>query len=262
MAKQLSDTVTSDIFGDDQNAKPHFIKPRERINPIFLRQIIDENRFKAFCNALENFITELNDGTGQFEAYYQSQIQNFLNAIGYAGKHNVSSIGRTDLAIHQGTSIKTSPIAAIIEVKRPANVEEMCSEDNLNVKALQEALAYSFREILEKNNPELQTLIVTDGWEWFIFSAKDLWSGLTNVANIKRNKYVRIYERYARKELIDNSTAFLYSKVMKSAIDDLIKMQLLECCHFSLKKFVDPKTQKLIVKNPCKTFIVCLHLKL
>lgn len=249
MAKQLSDTVTSDIFGDDQNAKPRFIKPRERINPIFLRQIIDENRFKAFCNALENFITELNDGTGQFEAYYQSQIQNFLNAIGYAGKHNVSSIGRTDLAIHQGTSIKTSPIAAIIEVKRPANVEEMCTEDNLNVKALQEALAYSFREILEKNNPELQTLIVTDGWEWFIFSAKDLWSGLTNVANIQRNKYVRIYERYARKELIDNSTAFLYSKVMKPAIDDLIKMQLLECCHFSLKKFVDPKTQKLIVKK-------------
>lgn len=249
MAKQLSDTVTSDIFGDDQNAKPRFIKPRERINPIFLRQIIDENRFKAFCNALENFITELNDGTGQFEAYYQSQIQNFLNAIGYAGKHNVSSIGRTDLAIHQGTSIKTSPIAAIIEVKRPANVEEMCTEDNLNVKALQEALAYSFREILEKNNPELQTLIVTDGWEWFIFSAKDLWSGLTNVANIKRNKYVRIYERFARKELIDNSTAFLYSKVMKPAIDDLIKMQLLECCHFSLKKFVDHKTQKLIVKK-------------
>lgn len=249
MAKQLSDTVTSDIFGDDQNAKPRFISPRERIDPIFSRQVIDENRFKTFCTALNKFIRNLEDGDRQFEAYFQAQIQNFLNEIGYAGKHNVNTIGRTDLSIHQGTSIKNSPVVAIIEVKRSTNIEEMCTEDNLNVKALQEALAYSFREIIEKNNPELQTLVVTDGWEWFIFRAKDLWNGLTNVANVKRNKYVRMYEKFWQKKLVENSTAYLYSHVMKPAIDDLIKMQLLECCHFSFKKFLDPKTKELVIKK-------------
>lgn len=249
MAKQVTDKITTDMFGGGEEHKPRFIKPRERINPVLARQQIDEGKYQSFCHNLERFIEGLIDGEGQYEAYFQEQIKDFFNDIGYRGKHNVSTIGRTDLAIHQSTSVQTSPIVGIIEVKRPSNVDEMCSEDRINVKGLQEALAYTFREIIEKKNIEIQTILVTDGWEWFIFSAKDLWNGLVNTANVKRSKYVKLYEKFINNELVGSSTSFLYSNVMKPAIDDLIQMDQLECCHFSLREFVDKKTNKLTVKK-------------
>ena len=238
------DNLTVPLFEDvaAANATATFLKEREWISRVFARQAVSEQKFDVFRKALADFIVEIQAGeaAGEHEAFFQSKIQNFFNAIGYQGHHNVAPTGREDMAIHH-EAVATSPVAAIIEVKRPSNTAEMCDENRMNVKALHEALAYEFAEVCRKENIELQTLIVTNGWEWYFFDAKKIWQALTR----HNNKYVNQYKKFWDGKLIKRNTDFLYTEVMAPAVKDLLATNQLECCHVSLKKLVDKKTGEI-----------------
>ena len=246
------DNLTVPLFEDvvASNATATFLKEREWISRVFARQAVNEQKFDVFRKALSDFIEEIQTGeaAGEHEAFFQSKIQNFFNAIGYQGHHNVAPAEHEDMAIHH-EAVATSPVAAIIEVKRPSNVAEMCDENRMNVKALHEALAYEFDEVCRKGNIELQTLIVTNGWEWYFFNAKNIWQALTR----HNNKYVNQYKKFCDGKLIKRDKDFLYAEVMAPAVRDLLATNQLECCHVSLKKLVDKKTGEIPATTKVRT---------
>ena len=233
----MQDQLTRSMFEEfTSSPQATFIKPKELISDLFARQIIDEAKYAQFCTALDVLGTDLRTGeaNSEHEAFFQDKISKFLASIGYRGKYDVAPTGRSDLAIHHGSTVE-SPVACIIEVKRPSNKTEMCSLDNLNVKALHEALAYEFKEVIEKQNYELQTLIVTNGWEWYFFDAGDIWQAL----NRNTSRYKKLYQKFISGNLIERSTDFLYKSVLAPAIADLLQTQQLICCHISLSDFFD-----------------------
>ena len=64
---------------------------------------------------------------------------------------------------------KNGTVKVLMEFKRPKNVSEMIKRNDLNRKALHEALAYFYTEKNLKNNYEIRTIIISNGKEFFIF---------------------------------------------------------------------------------------------
>lgn len=224
-----------------------FITPKEFIPNLLLRQQIDDRQFDKFCNSLEVLAKELLVGEEkkQLESYFQAQLIKFFQSIGYSGKYSVSPTDRSDFSIHSGV-LADSPVASIIEVKRPSNELEMCSVDDMNKKALHEAITYLFKEVVEKSNLEVKTIIVTNGWEWFFFDAQTIWSAL----NRTNHKYVNLYKKYRANKLTSTGADAFYKSVMSNAVDDLIHLKQLITCHISLKDFF--KSGKLTKINRLK----------
>ena len=88
------------------------------------------------------------------------------------GKKSNDKKGTPDISIN---SRNGKYVASIVEVKHPSN-DEMLKQDDGNRKALHELVLYFMNEVFlddEIHNRNIQTLIATNGLQWFVFSAKD-----------------------------------------------------------------------------------------
>lgn len=229
------DINTLALFSEyEETGEVTFISPKEFVPSLLLRQQIDDRQFDKFCSCLEVLAKDLVIGeeNKQLESYFEAQLIQFFQAIGYSGKYNVSPTDRSDFSIHSGV-LADSPVASIIEVKRPSNESEMCSVNDMNKKALHEAITYLFKEVVDKSNLEVKTVIVTNGWEWFFFDAQTIWSAL----NRTNNKYVNLYKKYRANKLTSSGADAFYKSVMSNAVDDLIHLKQLISCHINLKEF-------------------------
>ncbi len=102
------------------------------------------------------------------ETNVRDHLRDFLREVWYKDAHLTASKGRTDMVIHNEKTAK-STVGVLFEVKRPKNVHEMVSRDNLNAKALHELVLYYLRERHDNNNLEIKNLVITNVYEWFIF---------------------------------------------------------------------------------------------
>ncbi|OGX91412.1 type IIG restriction enzyme/methyltransferase [Hymenobacter coccineus] len=83
-----------------------------------------------------------------------------------------NSKGDRDLVLHFGDTA-ASPVGLIMEVKGSKNTREMLAPDGLNRKAFQELVYYYCEDQAAGEAAELSRLIVTTGFEWYIFDARD-----------------------------------------------------------------------------------------
>jgi adenine-specific DNA-methyltransferase len=150
------------------------------------------------------------------EEFHKNIISKFLDKAYYAGNHYINTKGRNDLVIHAERTAK-SPVAVIIETKKPTNKSEMIRKDNINTKAFQELILYYMRERIAGNNLEVKHLIITNIYEWYIFDV-DIFEKSFAQNNIFEKKFVDFEE----KRLSGKNTDFFYEEVAKPAIDDLI----------------------------------------
>jgi hypothetical protein len=125
------------------------------------------DKFKA------NFITMfegIKNNPSQTEESLKGLVSDFLKYTWYAPDYFINPDKWIDLVIYDGDN--KSPIAVMIETKKPSNKNEMVTLENLNTKAMQELLLYYFRETIDNNNLHLKNLIITNTIEWFIFFVK------------------------------------------------------------------------------------------
>ena len=73
------------------------------------------------------------------EEYHKNNLREFLRQTQF-GEHYCNTADRIDLVIHAGKTAST-PVAVLIEHKRPDNTAEFLRPDDLNRKATQELLA-------------------------------------------------------------------------------------------------------------------------
>lgn len=136
--------------------------PTKSLSPAFLKIKPGKEQFEQFKVRLLGLVEQIRDNPSESEEHHKNHISDFLKYAFKSPAYFINTYDRIDLAIHNGKSAK-DPIGVIIEVKRPASQSEMPTQDNFNVKAMQELVLYYLRERISSNNLSVKNLIITNG---------------------------------------------------------------------------------------------------
>ena len=126
------------------------------LNKAYRQVPVDRPVFDGFKARLRNYYEQIS--VINTEEKLKGDLMDFLKFTFYGQNYKVSPNGDIDCAIHLGVNID-APVGVIIEVKKPTNVGEMITKDDLNRKALQELLLYYLRERHTGKNIQLKQLI-------------------------------------------------------------------------------------------------------
>lgn len=143
------------------------------LNKVYLRQKPRTKDFEDFSNQLENLKDSIEKGISlnESEENFKNLINDFLKESFYKRTNLINTKKRIDSAIYK-TLDSNSPVQVLIEAKRPGS-NEFPTEKNLNTKAMQEALLYFLRERILWKNIDLKHIVITNGFEWFLFDASE-----------------------------------------------------------------------------------------
>jgi len=104
------------------------------------------------------------------EEHLKNDLRDFLRDTYYRESNAINTKDKKDLVIHLGKTTD-SEVGIIIEAKRPTNINEMVTADNLNKKALHELILYYLDERVQIGNNQLKQLVMTNVNEWYIIDA-------------------------------------------------------------------------------------------
>lgn len=183
----------------------------QSLNKAYRRIGIPQEEVVRFKAELSNYFLQRSSQEATEEEVKQDII-NFLNRTFYERKNRVSPHEHKDLVIHLGDT-SSSPVGVIIEVKKPSNEGEMVTRDNLNKKAMQELLLYYLRDRITKNNYKLKNLVITNGFEFFVFDAEQF------ERIFYSNRALRSeYAQYISGQMTDSRTQSFYTNVASAYI--------------------------------------------
>ncbi|MFA6186918.1 MAG: TaqI-like C-terminal specificity domain-containing protein [Phycisphaerae bacterium] len=144
------------------------------------------------------------------EEHHKGLLKDFLKNTAFSDYY-INTKERIDLAIHNDKS-QTSSVGVIIEVKNPGNKTEMPTVNNLNKKATQELLLYFLRERVTNKNFEINHLIATNFYEWFIFDAKEF-------QKLETPKLIKNYNDFAERRLTSEKTELFYKEIASPVLE-------------------------------------------
>ena len=187
------------------------------LNKAYRQVPVDRQIFDTFKNKLSILYEQIS--SVNTEEKLKGDFMDFLKMSFYGNNYKVSPNGDIDCAIHLGNSID-DPVGVIIEVKKPTNISEMITHDDLNRKALQELLLYYLRERHTKKNIQLKQLIVTNVNEFFVFDAQEF-----ECLFYSNKKLIKRFEEFNAGELTSEKTDFFYKEIaaefIAQAVDQL-----------------------------------------
>ena len=180
--------------------------------------------FKKQLNILYEQISTINT-----EEKLKGDLMDFLKLSFYGQDFKVSPNGDIDCAIHLGNSID-NPVGVIFEVKKPTNVSEMITRNDLNRKALQELLLYYLRERHTKKNFQLKQLVVTNVYEFFVFDAQEF-----ERLFYSNKRLIKRFEEFNAGELTSEKTDFFYKEIAADFIAQVVDQ--LTFTWFDIRKY-------------------------
>lgn len=210
--------------------------PHKALNKAYLKQSVKRDQIETFKAALVRMFERLRPD--ESEEHLKNIVADFLKDAWYRDSNEINTSGRKDMVIHGGKSSK-DPVAVIIEVKRPANRNEMISPARANVKALHELLHYYMQERYIRGNKEIRHLIICNIDEWYIFDAVDFERFFFG-----NQKLVKSYKDWNDGFLVSANTDWFYQEIAKPFIEK--ELPELPCTCFNLREF------EKIVRNPDK----------
>ena len=206
------------------------------------RQIpVDRTAFDSFKNQLHILYEQIS--SINTEEKLKGDLMDFLKLTFYGQNYKVSPNGDIDCAIHLGNSID-DPVGVIFEVKKPTNVSEMITRDDLNRKALQELLLYYLRERHSKKNFQLKQLVVTNINEFFVFDAQEF-----ERLFYSNKKLIKRFEEFSAGELTSEKTDFFYKEIAADFIAQVVDQ--LTFTWFDIRKYkvyLDTENDKRLIE--------------
>lgn len=160
---------------------------------------------KLFYKETVVYLEKLNNSKSESEEFIKNLIKDYLKNTFYS-RFMINTRGNADLAIYRG-AIKESKVSILVETKSLTNRREMPTTENLNTKALQELILYFLRELLIEENDEIKNLIITNGFEWFIFDSSDFYKHFG-----KNKDLVDAFYKFENKMLISSNTSYFYEE--------------------------------------------------
>ena len=194
------------------------------LNKAFLRQTIKSEEFERFRANLADLLARLR--SEESEEHLKNHLADFLKDTWYKPTNLVNTSDRIDLAIYDGTS-STDPVAVMFETKSPVNKQEMMSREKPNAKAFHELVLYYLRQSLEEENQEINYLIVTNFYEWFIFD------GVWFERNIRRN--AKLVKAFKGLKSSGHDNRHFYDEILRSLLDGF--QDAVPCCWFDLRDY-------------------------
>jgi len=181
---------------------------RNNINKAFLKETVARSSFDVFKQHLSQFLNSIETAhqQGEHEEHIKNLLVSFLNKIGFEERF-VNTNAYIDLAIHTGAD-STSPVGVILEVKRPSNRSEMISVDDINRKALHEAVLYYLEQRIEHENSDLKQIIITDTLNWFVFDAQEFERCFYRPSTLKKT-----YRSWKSNQKVSSNKEFMYGEI-------------------------------------------------
>ena len=185
------------------------ISVKKSINKAFMKISPGEGEFNRFKQILTDLYKSLcqTEENNESEEHQKNLISDFLKKSFVA--YSVNTSGRVDLTISEKGNKKSNRL--LFEVKRSSNKAEMITPEKINCKAMQELLYYYLQERTE--NIYLNHLIITNGFEWFIFDAK-VFENLF----YSNKKLISDFTDFSNKNLSGDTTDFFYREIASPAI--------------------------------------------
>ena len=202
--------------------------PIQTINKSYQKNKISRIDFDNFKAQLEVIIKKID--ADESEEQLKNVLIQFLKNTFYQN-NEVNTKGRTDLAIYNGESNK-STVGVIFETKKPDNQVDMISKTDLNKKALHEIILYYLQERIEFGNTEIKNIIVSNVNEWFIFDAADFERAFYNKGTCF---LVSEYKKWKTGQKISKSTDFFYNEIAKKYIAQ--SETEIDCTYLDLTSF-------------------------
>lgn len=195
------------------------------INKAYRKEKINRTNIELFKSELNILISKIDKK--ESEEHLKYPLRDFLKNTFYQN-NEINTKGRTDLAIYSGATNKTS-VNIIFETKKPSNISDMITSDNLNKKALHETVLYYIREREEENNNDIKQIIITNLYEWFIFDALDFERVFYTKAIINE------YQKWKSGQKTSKNTELFYNEIVKPFIaENNIE---LDCILFDIREY-------------------------
>ena len=207
-----------------------FISPKKSVNSAFLKLPVPVEKMEDFKLSLKALYGKRDPKKD--EEYHKNELQAFLKKF-FDPAYLVQVKRPVDLAIYNGNDANAKP-AVIIEMKSPANLSEMFSEQHPNTKALQELVYYFLLEYVHFGNREIKHLVISNFDEYYFFDVKDF---IRFFANSSKPIYKQ-FLMFVSKQTSGNKTSDFYNDIAKPAIDDFLKSCDISVVHFSLESAV------------------------
>ncbi|MFZ0473510.1 MAG: hypothetical protein WAL94_12920 [Bacteroidales bacterium] len=200
---------------------------RNSINKAFLKVRPDRSRIEAFKKNISGLLDQIKES--ESEEFHKNIISEFLKSTYYSPGHYINTKGRADLVIHNGKDTNT-PVGVLFEVKKPGNKADMPAITGINTKAFHELILYFMRERIRGKNLEVKNLIITNIFEWFIFSSNDFEKIFAS-----DKTFLKQFTDFEDRGLSGTNTDFFYNEVAAPFVDSIASQ--ISVTYFDLRDF-------------------------
>lgn len=164
--------------------------PSKSLNPSYFKQPLKREQIELFKKELLLAFSHIDEK--QDEEYHKNVIADLFKSVYCKDKYLVNVNRKEDLVIRHGNK-PIDNVGVILEFKKPTANRDMVSKNNANVKAMQELVLYYLRQRLgEIPNNQIQHLITTNLYEWYIFD--ELWFDKNIFKNTKLKKEYEVWK--------------------------------------------------------------------
>ena len=150
---------------------PRPTTPTQTLDLAFRRQKPTRAQLDDFQLAKQTLLAAINPD--ESEEHLKKPLMDFLAHPGVLGPDYYLNVRKKrDLVIRTGPK-EAAPVGVLMEVKKAANKAEMVTLHDLNRKAFHELLLYYLQDRADQTADNLRRLVITNGYEWFMFDALD-----------------------------------------------------------------------------------------
>jgi hypothetical protein len=200
---------------------------RESLNKAYLKVKPNRTQIETFKKNIINLYDRINES--ESEEFHKNIISEFLKNTWYSPDHYINTKGRADLVIHTGKDTGT-PVGVLFETKKPRDRSEMPTAENLNSKSFYELILYYLRERIKGKNIGIKYLVVTNIYEWFIFSSNDFERLFAN-----NKKLVEQFTDFEEGRLADSTTDFFYKNIAEPFVNEFDSQ--ISVTHFDIRDY-------------------------
>lgn len=194
-------------------------------------QTISRNEIETFKKNYIQLIerVEESETNNESEENFKNHLMDFLKNTYFQKSNLVAPKGKTDFVIHKSNE-GSSPASILFEVKRPKNVSEMVSKNNLNCKAMHELMLYYLEERSKHQNNDITHLVITNIYEWYIFDANTF-----ERLFYKNSKLKKDFTEWKEGRKVSRNNDLFYKEIAQPALKDL--NEEIECTYFDMSTF-------------------------
>ena len=164
------------------------LTPNKVLNRSFLRNHESMETKERFYKALQTLLLKLD--VNEDEEHNKTWIRDFLIHSFYENPYQVNTSKKVDQAIFGPDSSRPW---ILMEMKAPDNSADMPKNGHFERKGFCQLVLYYLKEEKENDNKEIKHLVITNGFEWYVFERKLFYNAFGTNRNLWKN--IRRYER-------------------------------------------------------------------